>query len=177
MVNSCALPFQHYTHSQETTIQVHSMVLAKAFKMINKSDEYKMLFASFRNSFTFEASIFLKIEEFVCELHGLPTCTNTDKARYIKFYSSKNRLPEQQQLPPTRYALLCHCKRVSYVTAIIKGSMIRCPKITSPQGHGWYLKNKSKFSPSLQIIYAVSSLTIGFGLIIFFILVVLVFSF
>ena len=137
-----ALPALHaFTGNDYTSSSFHGVGKAKAFKIINKSDEYKILFASFGNSFTFEASLFPKIEEFVCELYGLPTCTNTDKAWYIKFCSSKNRLSEPQQLPHTRDALLCHCKRVSYVTAIIKASLTRCPKIPSPEGNGWYLKD------------------------------------
>ena len=30
---------------------------------------------------------------------------------------------DPQKLPPTRDALLCHCKRFSYVTAIVKNSL------------------------------------------------------
>ena len=61
---------------------------------------------------------------------------NTNEARYIKF-CSKKKSPEPQQLPPTRDALLCHCKLVWYVASIIKKSLECNPDVPSPNGYGW----------------------------------------
>ena len=41
-------------------------------------------------------------------------------------YTYKNKLtPEPQKLPPTQDALLCHCKRVACVIAVVKKSLER----------------------------------------------------
>ena len=41
-----------------------------------------------------------------------------------------------------RNALLCHLKRVNYVTAVIKKSLIPCPVIPSPcEDYGWIIKD------------------------------------
>ena len=47
---------------------------------------------------------------------------NVNEGRYSKFYGKK-KTPESQELPPTVDALLYHCKRVFYATAIIKQSL------------------------------------------------------
>ena len=96
-----------------------------------------MQFRLLGNSFTFEASLFPKLESFVCQLYGLK-CANANDGRYMKFCSNQ-KAPEPQKLPPTRDALLC--KRVSYVTAIIKRSLQASPSIPSPNGYGWTLSN------------------------------------
>ena len=75
------------------------------------------------------------VEKFTCKLYGIEA-SNTDEARYKKFCLAK-RTPEPQQLPPTRDALLCHCKRVSYVTAIVKSSLVATLTIPNPDGYGW----------------------------------------
>ena len=69
-------------------------------------------------------------------------CNNTDEARYLKFVSSK-KTPHQQNLPPTRDVLLCHCKRVSYVTAIIKRSVEQDHNLPNLcEEYGWIIDEK-----------------------------------
>ena len=78
--------------------------------------EFQLALAQFGDCFEFEA------------------CDDTDKARYLKFVESK-KAREPQKLPPTRDALLCHCKRVSYVTAIVKNPLQpSMPEIGSDYG-------------------------------------------
>ena len=81
----------------------------------------------------------LASEKFVCSLYGLTQCSNVNEARYVKFCSN-TRSAEPHKLPPTRDALLCHCKRVAYVTAVIKRSLERYPDVPRPyDGHGWIM--------------------------------------
>ena len=62
----------------------------------------------------------------------------------IKKFHGKKKTTEPQQLPPTADALLCHCKRVSYATAIIKQSLISNPVIPSlGKEFGWSIENDS----------------------------------
>ena len=70
------------------------------------------------------------------------SCVSTDEARYKKF-CSKKKSPEPQYLPPTQDALLCHTKRVSYVTAaVVKKSVSNAsPFVPSPDGYGWKIKD------------------------------------
>ena len=76
------------------------------------------------------------LESFVATLYGVNKSANCDESRYLKF-CSKGKSPEPQKLPPTSDVLLCHCKRVSYVTAIIKKSLELCPEVPDLNGHGW----------------------------------------
>ena len=135
-----ALPALHAFTGNDYTSAFHGIGKGKAFKIVNSSDEFKLAFSSFGDSFTFESSLFPQIELFVCKLYGL-RCDNTDEARYQKFVASK-KSPEPQKLPPTRDALLCHCKRVSYVTAVIKRSLRPSEEVPPPDGYGWTLTNE-----------------------------------
>ena len=138
---SSALTSLHAFTGNDYTSAFHGIGKAKAFKILCKSEEYQMVFENLGNTFTFDTDLFPEIERFVCELYGAGSCETTDEARYFKFCCSKSKLPEPQQLPPTRDALLCHCKRVSYVTSIIKSSLSPCPVIPSPDGYGWEIKD------------------------------------
>ena len=67
--------------------------------------------------------------------------SSTTEARYKKF-CRKKKLPEPQQLPPKRNSQLCQLKRVNYVTAAIKKSLISCPAVPSPcEDFGWIIKD------------------------------------
>ena len=68
---------------------------------------------------------------------------NLSECQWGTFYGKK-KTPEPQQLPPTADALLCHCKRVSYATAIIKQSLVSNPVIPSlGKEFGWSIENGS----------------------------------
>ena len=110
------------------TLQAHFMVLAKRkhLQYLKKSEIYINTFKQVGNCFTFDIDLFENLDGFVCELYG---CSTTNEARYEKF-CLKKKAPEPQQLPPTCDALLCHIKRVNYVTSIIKTSTSKVnPKI------------------------------------------------
>lgn len=57
--------------------------------------------------------------------------------RYTKFCSTSSS--SEQHLPPTRDALLQHCKRVSYQAGIYKRARLQYNFAPSPAGHGWKL--------------------------------------
>lgn len=103
------------------------------------SEKFENTFSLFGNSFEFDANLFASIKLFVCAIYGI-RCSNTNDAWYKMFCSSR-KAPEPQKLPPTRNTLLCHCKRLSYVTAVIKRSLQNSSNIPSPISHGWKVEN------------------------------------
>ena len=84
------------------------------------------LFKSFGDAFPFNSELLAMVEKLVCKLYAVKT-KNVNEGRYLKFHGKK-KTPEPQQLPPTVDALLCHCKRVFYATAIIKQSLQTRPQ-------------------------------------------------
>ena len=134
-----ALPSRHAFIGNDYTSGFHGLGKLKAYKLLKSSEKFQDVFSNFGESFTFDASLFPSLETFVCRLYG-HQCDNINDARYQKF-CSKKKSPEPQQLPPTRDALLCHAKRTSYATAVIKRSLQRFPEVPSPNGYGWKLQN------------------------------------
>ena len=57
------------------------------------------------------------------------------KLRYEKFTSGKV-VPPPGKLPPARDSLLCHCKKVSYVTAMVRRSLSPVTGMPGPDGYG-----------------------------------------
>ena len=136
-----ALPALHSFTGNDYTSAFYGIGKVKAFNILLRSDEFIEVFKSIGDRFTINAEYFPKIEKFVCELYGVSKCANTNEARYKKF-CSKKKSPEPQQLPPTRDALLCHMKRVNYVTAVIKSSLTPSPFIPMPcEDYGWIVKD------------------------------------
>ncbi len=62
--------------------------------------------------------------------------TNVDEARYKKICTQKGKVSEPHQIPPTDNELVQHCKRVQFVSFIIKQALEPSPDIPSPDGHG-----------------------------------------
>ena len=135
-----AIPALNAFTGNDYTSAFYGIGKSKAFNLMKDSDEFQTTFSLFGNSFEFDANLFASIESFVCAMYGRK-CSNTNEARYKKFCSSKKKTPEPQKLPPTRDALLCHCKRVSYVTALVKRSLENSPQVPSPVNHGWIMEN------------------------------------
>ena len=71
---------------------------------------------------------------FLRKMYGVKA-NDTDEVHYMKFTANK-KTPEPQCLPPARDALLCHCKKVSYVMRIIKRSLQPHASNPDPAGHG-----------------------------------------
>lgn len=134
---AAALPALHSFTGNDYTSAFHGIGKAKSFKIIAKNNEYQQAFAAIGSDWTFDMEHFAILQRFVCQLYGINTST-TDEARYNKFCHSK-RTPEPQQLPPTSDALLCHCKRVNYVTKVIKSSLNADVDVPSPDGYGWHI--------------------------------------
>lgn len=134
-----ALPAIHCFTGNDYTSAFHGIGKKKSFQLLKNNEEYQRTFQLLGDSFTFDASLFPILEKFVCQLYGLKS-HNTDEARFEKF-CAKDRAPEPERLPPTRDALLYHCKRVSYVTAIIKRSLDATASIPNATGYGWILQD------------------------------------
>ena len=105
------------------------------------SEDLIKTFKATGDQFALNSGLFPLVEQFVCKLHELSQSCSTTDARYEKFCSKKES-PEPQQLPPKPDALLCHLKRVDYVTAVIKKSLTPCPVTPSPcEDYGWIIKD------------------------------------
>ena len=135
-----ALPALHSFTGNDYTSAFYGCGKSKAFKLVKSDESFQETFSKFGDTFDFNADLFENIECFVSRLYG-SKANNVNEARYNKFCSSKKKIPEPQKLPPTRDALLQHCKRVSYVTAIIKSSLENSPTIPDPEGYGWKLED------------------------------------
>ena len=133
-----ALPTLHAFTGNDYTSAFHGVGKVRAFKTMLKDDRFISTFNDIGESFIFDASSFPKVEQFVCALYSVK-CKTVNEARYSKFCTN-SRATEPQKLPPTRDALLCHCKRVAYVTSVIKRSLENNPTIPSPDGYGWHLE-------------------------------------
>ena len=135
--NVCrALPALHAFTGNDYTSAFFGIGKGKALKILIDSEEFQLAFGQIGNSYYFDAPLFDVINLFVTKLYGISGCANTDEARYKKFVSGK-KTPDPQYLPPTRDALLCHCKRVAYVTAVVKNSSNASHKSPSPDQKGW----------------------------------------
>ena len=126
-----ALPALKIFSGDDYISAFHGLGKVKFFKLMIGSKEYQKIFGKLGNSFIFDTSLFASLQKFVCQLYGLKKCVTVDEARYLKFIA-KEKPPEPQRLPPTADALLCHVKRVSYVTAVVKRSLESMPAIPSP---------------------------------------------
>ena len=131
-----ALPALHAFTGNDYTSAFFGVGKGKAFKLLRESEEFKKTFEKFGDSFTFDTKLFAAVEKFVCTLYGAKEAIDTDYARYQKFIAGK-KSPEPQKLPPTRDALLCHCKRVSFATAMVKKSLYPFGDVPDPDGYGW----------------------------------------
>ena len=119
----------------------------RAFKAIQRNEDFINLFKWFGDTFLFNSELFPMVEKSVCKLYALKT-KNVNEGRYSKFLmvylNGRKKTPEPQQLPPTANALLCHWKRVSYPTAIIKQSLVSNPVIPSLlKEFRWSIENGS----------------------------------
>lgn len=131
-----SLPALHAFTGNDYTSAFFGIGKGKAFKILLDSEEFQLAFGKMGNSYYFDSPLFNDLNLFVSKLYGISGCENTDEARYKKFVSGK-KTPDPQYLPPTRDALLCHCKRVTYVTAVVKNSLNASHKSPSPDKKGW----------------------------------------
>ena len=134
-----ALPALHAFTGNDYTSAFHAIGKIKAYKILKKFEHFQYAFGMIGEGFEFDMELFESVQEFVCALYGLKSMADVNEARYVKFCAKKGGMPEPQQLPPTKDELLQHCKRVSYVTAIIKQALELNVEYPSPQGHGWII--------------------------------------
>ena len=134
---SNALPALHAFTDNDYTSAFFGMGKAKAFKVLKSCELFQYTFGMVCEEFAFDEDLLPAIEEFVCKLYGLKNVSSVNEARYTKFCASAKKVPEPQHLPPTKDELLQHCKRVSYVTAVVKRALEANIDIPSPDGYGW----------------------------------------
>ena len=124
-----ALPALHCFTGNDYTSAFYGIRKTRAFKAIQRNEDFINIFKSFVDTFLFNSELFSMVEKFVCQLYAAKT-KNVNEGCYLKFYGKK-KTPEPQDLPLTADSLLCHYKRVSYATAIIKQSLVSNPVIPS----------------------------------------------
>ncbi|MEL7340934.1 MAG: hypothetical protein AAGM67_10640, partial [Bacteroidota bacterium] len=140
---SNALPAFHAFTGNDYTSALFGIGKAKAFKALKSCELFHYTFGMVGEDFAFDEDLLPAIEEFVCTLYGLKNVSSVNEARYTKFCSSTKKVPEPQQLPPTQDELFQHCKRVSYVTAVVKRALEANINIPSPDGYGWRVDRDS----------------------------------
>ena len=131
-----ALPVLHCFTGNDRTSAFYGIGETRALKTIQRNEDFINLFKSFGDIFLFNSELFPMVEKFAYKLYAVKT-ENVNEERYIKFYGKK-KTPESQELPATADVLLCHCKCVSYATAIVKQSLVSNPVIPSlGKEFGW----------------------------------------
>ena len=83
-----AIPALHAFTGNDYTSAFYGIGKAKAFKILRDSEDFQTTFASFGNSYGFDANLFESIELFVCAMYGVK-CSNTNEPRYKKLCSSR----------------------------------------------------------------------------------------
>ena len=124
-----ALPALHCFTGNDDTSAFYGIGKTRAFKAIQRNEDFINIFKSFVDTFLFNSKLFAMVEKLVCQLYAAKT-KNVNEGCYLKFYGKKKTL-EPQDLPLTADSLLCHYKHVSYATAIIKQSLVSNPVIPS----------------------------------------------
>eukprot|EP00794_Sanderia_malayensis_P013592 gene13592-15000_t len=136
-----SLPALHAFTGCDYTSAFHGIGKVKALKVLKKDERFQYVFGVIGDDFEFDGDLFEIIQEFVCTLYGLKSLSDVNEARYKKFCSSKRKIPEPQQLPPTSDELLQQCKRVSYVAGIVKRAFEPNPEVPSLHGFGWKINS------------------------------------
>jgi hypothetical protein len=100
-----------------------------------------------------------QLEQFVCAMYGKQQMSDVNRARYLLFKSRYGSRvlntsgtvggTDLSLLPPCSSALLQHCKRANYQTAIWKAAEEQFPKLPAPDGNGW----KTDSEGQLQITW------------------------
>ena len=135
------LPALHCFTGNDYASACYGIGKTTAFKAIKRNEDFINSFKSFGDTFLFKSELFPMVKKFVCKLYVVKT-KNVNERRYLNFYGKK-KIPEIHQLPPTANAL-CHCKRVSYATTIIKQLLVSNPVIPSlAKEFGWSIENGS----------------------------------
>ena len=75
----------------------------------------------------------------------LTDTNDINQARYQKF-CSKTKIPEPQQLPPTKDEFFLHCQRANYIACIWKSALTVSSTEPDPDGHGWFRSDEGDLS-------------------------------
>lgn len=79
------------------------------------------------------ADCLASMEKFVCMLYNTPTCSKVNDAWYELFCTKGS---QSNQLPPCRDALVKHCARANYQTAVWRRCLEPLPDIPPPHQNG-----------------------------------------
>ncbi|CAB4021755.1 Hypothetical predicted protein [Paramuricea clavata] len=133
---SSALPALHAISGCDSTSAFYGLGKQKVYKIVKSCGRFKETLAQMGDSFDFDTNLFLLVEEMVAQFYGIKGCTSINDALYMKF-CTKNKIPEPQQLPPTKDELLLHCQHANYVTCIWKSALTMNTDPPQPEGRGW----------------------------------------
>ena len=114
------MPAFHAFTGNDYTSALFGIGKAKAFKALKNCELFQYTFGLVGEEFAIDEDLLPPIEEFVCKLYRFKNVSSVNEARYTKFCASAKKVPEP---PPAKDELLQHCKRVSYVTAVVKSAL------------------------------------------------------
>ncbi|XP_033106462.1 uncharacterized protein LOC117108533 [Anneissia japonica] len=119
----------------DSTSAFYSKGKKKALAIAQENTDYLDAFTDLGRHFDLKQETISNLETFVCKLYGQVT-TNVNDARYKIFCLSS---ASEQSLPPTKDAMIQHCKRCNYQAAIHRRSCVQWISAPSPVGHGWQM--------------------------------------
>ena len=99
---------------------------------------HRQAMANLGQTFDVSPQLLNSLETFVCSLYGQPHLTDVNEARY-KLFCAKGC--SSSQLPPCRDALQLHIRRANFQAAVWRMALQATPKLPSPHGHGWVVKD------------------------------------
>ena len=103
-----SVPSLHALSGCDSVSAINGIGKGKWLKTVTKSDEYIFAIQVLGEDIVVDKSTTDVIEKLFCHLYGMPEENEINDARYRKF--CKNKIPEPQQLPPTKDELLQHVK-------------------------------------------------------------------
>ncbi|PIK38210.1 hypothetical protein BSL78_24949 [Apostichopus japonicus] len=106
----------------------------KALKLLQTETSFCSAFQTLGNDFETPLSITPTLEAFTCKLYAQHNDSDVNIARYNLFRLARR---SEDNMPPTKDALLQHIKRVNYQAALYKRSLEQTPHVPSPVGNGW----------------------------------------
>ena len=144
------LPAVHCFTGCDTTSAFVRRGKVAPVKLVEKSQEYRLMFAKFGQEQVCSDDLYKEAEQFVCVLYGKPKYTEVNKLRYDSFLNKCQGNGDvldtycgidMSLLPPCQSALTMHVKRVNYQVYVWLHSHENNPALPNVEESGWQLNN------------------------------------
>ena len=140
-----SLPGLHAISGCDADSVLYGIGKQKVYKVVKGSERYQETLVQLGESLTFNQELFSSLQEMVSECYGLTDTKDVNQACYQKF-CSKTKIPELQQLPPTKNEFFLHCQRANYIACIWKSALTVSSTEPDPDGHGWFRSDEGDLS-------------------------------